>query len=296
MRGGRQRFVDDRLRAYLDRLRVAPESPSIDALTRLHRAQVERVPYETVWLHLGEPWTADPGEALERIALRRRGGYCYHVNGAFGELLRALGYQVTRHVGGVHGPGGPDPSAMSNHLVLTVAGLPTDDHPDGVWYVDAGLGDGLYEPLPLRSGTFQQGPFHFTLERVVDGVGSWHLLHDPELGSFTGMNFHMAPAATCAFDARHEFLATSPESSFARTVTAQLRHADGAEILRGLVLSNVGKGDPRVRVLRERDEWFAVLADRFGLTLEDVTRDAKDRLWARTLDANHAWEASQPAS
>ncbi|MDQ3738580.1 MAG: arylamine N-acetyltransferase, partial [Actinomycetota bacterium] len=256
--------------------------------------QVERVPYETVWLHLGEPWTADAGAALDRIARSGRGGYCYHVNGAFGELLLALGYQVTRHIGGVHGPGGPDPAAMTNHLVLTVAGLPTDDHPSGVWYVDAGLGDGLYEPLPLRAGTVRQGPYRFTLEPAVDGLGSWHLLHDPELGSFTGMNFDMAPAAPDAFDARHRFLATSPESSFARTVTAQLRRADGAEILRGLVLSHVGPSDPSPRVLLERDEWFGVLAERFGLTLDDVDTAAKDRLWVRTLNAHRAWEVSQP--
>jgi len=285
--------VDGHVRAYLDRLGVIPEPPSIDALRRLHRAQVERIPYETVWLHLGEPWTADPVAALIRIARHGRGGYCFHVNGAFGELLRALGYRVTRHVGGVHGPQGPDPGALSNHLVLTVTGLPTDDHPSGLWYVDAGLGDGLYEPLPLRPGTFRQGPYQFTLEQEIDGVGSWHLLHDPQLGSFTGMSFDLAPAATDAFDVRHRFLATSPASNFARTVTAQLRHADGTEMLRGLVLSSVGTGDGTARVLLERDEWFDVLADRFGLALDDVAPNAKDRLWARSLDAHQSWETSQ---
>lgn len=281
------------MRAYLERLGVTPEPPSIDALRRLHRAQVERVPYETVWLHLGERWTAEPNAALERIAHGSRGGYCYHVNGAFGELLRALGYQVTRHVGGVHGPDGPDPMAMTNHLVLTVAELPADDHPSGVWYVDVGLGDGLHGPLPLRAGTFHQGPYRFTLEPVVDGVGSWHLMHDPQLGSFTGMSFDMAPAAPDAFDARHRFLATSPESSFARTVTAQVRHAGGTEVLRGLVLSHVGTRDDSKRLLTQRDDWFGILADRFGLALDDVAPAAKDQLWARTVQAHHAWEASQ---
>ena len=38
---------------------------------------------------------------------------------------------------------------MDNHLVLTVSGLPTDDNAAGVWYVDGGLGDVLYDPLPL---------------------------------------------------------------------------------------------------------------------------------------------------
>ena len=42
--------------AYLRRLGLEAEPPSVDALQRLHRAQVERVPYETMWIHAGEPW------------------------------------------------------------------------------------------------------------------------------------------------------------------------------------------------------------------------------------------------
>ncbi|HET8595363.1 MAG TPA: arylamine N-acetyltransferase, partial [Intrasporangium sp.] len=98
-----------------------------------------------------------------RIALHGRGGYCYHLNGAMGLLLSSLGYSVCGHVGGVHGPEGPNPGAMGNHLVLTVVLPPSDDNPGGVWYVDGGLGDALRAvaarrgsprpaPLPPRSG------------------------------------------------------------------------------------------------------------------------------------------------
>ena len=121
-----------------------------EALHRIHRAQVETVPYETAWIHQGQRWSVDPGESMRRVAHDRRGGYCFHLNGALAELLSALGYRVTRHVGGVHGPDGPEPAMLTNHLVLVVHGLPTADNPYGQWYVDAGLGDALHEPLPLR--------------------------------------------------------------------------------------------------------------------------------------------------
>ena len=45
--------TDALLRAYLDRLGLDREPSSVDALFALHRAHVERVAYETVWLHLG---------------------------------------------------------------------------------------------------------------------------------------------------------------------------------------------------------------------------------------------------
>jgi N-hydroxyarylamine O-acetyltransferase len=143
---------DQDVAAYLRRLHLEAEPPSAEALRRLHRAQVEHVPYETVWLHLGEPWTVDATESVRRVAHHGRGGYCFHVNGAFSELLRALGYDVTRHVGGVHGPDGPSEDAMANHLVLTAAGLPSDDNPEGEWYVDVGLGDALARAVAAPRG------------------------------------------------------------------------------------------------------------------------------------------------
>src|SRR4051794_24285635 len=164
--------------AYLRRLELEAEAPSVDALQRLHRAEVEQVPYETVWIHTGERWSIDVEESVQRIATEGRGGYCFHLNGAFGALLSSLGYSVQRHVGGVHGPGGPEGYELTNHLVLTVADLPTDDHPGGVWYVDAGLGDALHEAVPLRAGAFVQAPFALSVEATPGGVGDWHLTHD----------------------------------------------------------------------------------------------------------------------
>src|SRR5437868_5974035 len=80
--------------AYLDRLGLDVEPPSVDALFQVHRAHVERVAYETLWIHLGEGWSVDPADSVERVARGRRGGYCFHLNGAMSELLRGLGYDV----------------------------------------------------------------------------------------------------------------------------------------------------------------------------------------------------------
>ncbi len=255
--------------AYLDRLGVEAEHPTAEGLVALHRAQVERVPYETLWIHLGQAWDTEVDAAVARIARQGRGGYCYHLNGAFGRLLEHLGYAVTRHVGGVHGPE-PADRDLSNHLVLTVAELPTAGNPEGDWYVDAGLGDALHEPLPLVAGRYAQGPFSYELVEPTDGIGDWRLLHDPK-GSFTSMSWRSAPAAATAFAERHVELSTSPESGFVRTVSAQRRDRDGCDILRGLVLTRVGAGaEPAVRLLDERGEWFAELADGFGLVLADI--------------------------
>jgi len=285
----------DDVDAYLDRLGLDREPPSVDALSALHRRQLERVPYETTWIHLGERWTVDRAASLHRVARRQRGGYCFHLNGALSLVLEDLGYDVTLHVGGVHGPDGPTEAAMTNHLVLLVHGLPSDDNPGGHWYLDAGLGDALHAPLPLRTGEHRQGPFAFALSEVTDGVGDWHLRHHT-LGSFTGMSFSAAPAAIDDFAARNVELSTSPDSNFVRTVTAQRRDADGVDVVRGQVLRRVGVAMGEGRTLATRTEWFDALGDLFGLTYPDVPTGQLDALWNRVHATHEAWLAREAAT
>lgn len=273
---------------YLQRLGVEPSAPSVDALTALHRAHVERVPYETFWLHLGEGWGITPHESLRRIVVDRRGGYCFHLNGAFAELLEWLGYHVTRHAAGVHDSNGPSQATIGNHLALTVRGLPDDANPDGRWYVDAGLGDAVHAPLPLVPGTYEQGPSVFAIG-AGDGVGDWSFENDAA-GSFAGVSVMAPSIAVEVFSARHQYNATSPESSFARTVTAQRRRADGFDIVRGCVLTSRGT-TTSTNTFETRADWLEAITDLFGIRLT-VPPKTVDGLWTYVSDAHDAWLAT----
>lgn len=282
------------LAAYLTRLGLDdPGPPSVAALAALHRAQVERVPYETLEIHLGRPTTVDPYESARRV-LRGRGGYCYHLNGAFSTLLGELGYDVRWHLAGVQRRDEPAPGANGNHLALTVHGLPAPECPDGVWLVDAGLGDGPHEPLPLRPGRFRQGPFTYQVVRSPVVCGGWRFVHDPA-GSFAAMDFAMATATPRDFAAMHQHLSTSPSSPFLRTVTVQRRDRTGVDVLRGCLLSRVDGVTERTE-LETAADWYAALVDLFGLRLDDVGADAKDTLWSRVRSAHEAWLARREAA
>ena len=273
--------------AYLRRLGVEAEPPSVEALFSIHRAHVEHVPYETTWIHLGERWDIDAHSSVERIAFHGRGGYCFHLNGAFSRLLATLGYDVSHHVGGVH-TADPSSNDLTNHLVLVVSGLPSPANPGGDWYVDAGLGDALYEPLPLVAGSYLQGPMTFELEETPGGIGDWHLVHDP-LGSFAGMNFRSSAATLDAFEDRHRHLSTSPDSGFVRTVTVQRRVRDGVSALRALTFTTRDRNGTATRLVTDRNDWFALLADEFRLTLDGVDTDQRERLWARARAGHDMW-------
>jgi arylamine N-acetyltransferase len=248
--------------------------------------------YESLWIHLGELWSIDGAESMARIAMRGRGGYCFHLNGGLGELLHTLGYNVVRHVGGVHGPDGVIEDDFTNHLVLTVHDLTTSANPEGAWYVDVGLGDALYEPLPLVPGTYEQGPFRLGLEQTTGGVGDWHLSHDPA-GWFDGMSWRSAPVEIGAFSERHAWYSTSPDSGFFKILTALRRDATGVDMLRGLSLKRLGDNASE-STLQTKAELTDALGDLFGIDIGHVTEQRREALWEDVYRAHQAWQAANP--
>jgi N-hydroxyarylamine O-acetyltransferase len=270
---------------YLRRLGIDdPGPPSAANLDRLHRAHVERIPYENIEIQLGCPTTVDPRESAARIVERTRGGYCYHLNGAFSLLLHELGYDVTWHKGGVQNRSEPAPvGATGNHLALTVQQLPTEDNPEGRWLVDAGLGDAQHAPLPLRPGRYRQGPFTYELHPSTAEPGGWRFEHDPR-GSFIGMDFRPTTATQDDFQERHTYLSTSPNSPFVRTCAVQRRDATGVDALTGCVLKRLP--EDTTTILDTQHDWFEALNDIFGLPLDDIDKPA---LWRRVAAAHEAW-------
>jgi arylamine N-acetyltransferase len=181
------------------------------------------------------------------------------------------------------------PGRVVNHLALTVHGLPATAAPDGRWLADVGLGDALHEPLPLAAGRTVQPPFELALSPSVVAPGGWRLEHD-ELGSFAGMDFWPEPAEPGDFTAAHLELSTSPSSGFVRVLVVARRTATTSEVLRGCVLQTVGP-DRTVtgRDLTGRSDWFDVVVDGFGLSLDDVTAEECDRLWDRVRSGHETW-------
>ena len=127
--------------AYLDRIGArAPERPDLPSLRRLMRSHLASVPFENLSIHLGEVIRLSDEALLGKIVDRRRGGFCYELNGAFAWLLRDLGYRVTMLGARVYGGGQLGPPY--DHMTLVV-------DLDEPWLVDVGFG----RFRPSRSGS-----------------------------------------------------------------------------------------------------------------------------------------------
>jgi arylamine N-acetyltransferase len=273
---------------YLARLEVpAPPAPTAAALGDLVRAHARRVPFENLLIQLNRPASLSTAVTVDRIA-RGGGGYCLELNGAFGALLAALGFDVRQHEGRVwyREPGPPDP--VVNHLALTVCCA------DGSWwFAEVGMGDAMCEPIPLEPGGYPQGPFDYRLEAIAGTAGQcWRFHHDPR-GSFGGMDFSLAPARSEVIEASHCWLSTAPESRFTRRLCVGRRDLSGVDTLRGRVLTRWDGAGRVHRCYDDVEEWFALLATDLGLPVGDLGTADREALWRRICAAHSAWEASQ---
>ncbi|MFJ8570356.1 arylamine N-acetyltransferase [Streptomyces sp. NPDC093514] len=268
---------------YLARIAITdPGSPSVEGLFALTRAHLERIPFENTEIQLGRPPGIDPELSVRRIGAGR-GGYCFHLNGAFAALLEQLGYDVTRHVGGMSAD--PQSTEVSgDHLTLTVR-IDGEAH-----FVDVGLGDGPPEPLPLREGRYERG-FGYGLRPLADGSG-WTFLNEDS--PFPAMNFRSAPATMADFAAEHLRLSTAEDSPFLQSFFMLRRNAGVMNRLHGKILLTLDPAGGRdKRELAGPEELFEAMATVFGRELDDLTAADRAALWARIERAHEAWHAAQ---
>ena len=246
--------------AYLRRVGVAPPVTADAAAVRLlHQAHQRAVPFENLSIHLGEPISLDSGDLFGKIVSRRRGGFCYELNGLFALLLEALGMRVQRVAARVHGGGGLSPPF--DHLALFVQ--PADG--SGRWLADVGFGRHSDYPLRLGHRGEQDDPAGRFQLAEADG-GDLDVLKDGE------PQYRIEPRerSLADFVPTCWWQQTSPQSHFtAGPVCTRL--TDGGRItLSGRTLIETSGGSRTETELASDDALLAAYRDRFGIVLDRV--------------------------
>ncbi|WIX81533.1 arylamine N-acetyltransferase [Amycolatopsis carbonis] len=131
--------------AYLAHLDLAlPTKADLAALRQLQERHLERVPFENLSVHLGEPIELTEEALFDKIVRRRRGGFCYELNGLFSALLRELGFDAALRGAQVFNDEGV-PGPPLDHAAVVVQ-LDGDQ-----WLVDVGFGRFSRGPLRLSA-------------------------------------------------------------------------------------------------------------------------------------------------
>lgn len=258
---------------YLGRIGLSePPRANLAGLTLLHRAHAFAIPYEAIDIQLGIPTSQDPAAIFDKLVTRRRGGWCYEMNGLLGWALGALGFEVRRAMAGTYRR---DRGSWceGNHVVLIVT------LPEGEYLADLGLGDALREPMPLRDGTYSQDGMSFGLAMQADGW--WHLDNDPS-GLPTHFDFFPGPADEARIEAHHMRLQSDPASIFVQGLRVIGMFPGGCATVLGRTYRRRVGGETVKRLIADPDDLARTLQGEFGIELDGLAE-----LWPR-LRARHA--------
>jgi len=254
--GDKEHLMD--IDAYLDRIHYhGPRTPDAETMRALHLAQMRAVPFENLSIHWGEPILLDDGALFEKVVTRKRGGFCYELNGLFAALLREMGFAVTMLSAGVARPDGSF-SPEFDHMALRI-------DLDEPWLADVGFGDSFREPLRLDSREEQvEGRQAFLIDEGEDGRRI--LARRGEDGEWKPVyRFSLRPYVYADYAEMCRFHQTSPDSHFTRNRICSLATPDGRLTLSGMKLITTRGGERRERELADDQEYAEALREHFGI-------------------------------
>lgn len=256
--------------AYLARISYAgPLAPTLPVLQGIHLAHLRSVPFENLDIHLGRPISLAVDDLFTKVVVRRRGGFCYELNGLFAALLREIGYDVTLLAAQFPLPDGREPIEC-DHLVLRVEA-------PGMAPVlaDVAAGrNGFVSPLAIECVAAQAQPTagaSFRLrpeERVM-----WLWRQEPDGEWERVYRFTWQPRQLAYFEAGCRYHQTSPDSGFTQKRICTLLTSDGRITLSDDVLITTRSGDRHEERLPDDAAWLAALQTWFGIDLIHARMD-----------------------
>ena len=246
--------------AYLQRINYTGSlEPTARTLRGLQLAHLLAVPFENLGIHSGEPIILEDKALFDKIVVRRRGGFCYELNGLFASLLGALGFDIrmlSAQVANAEGEFGPEFDHMA--LLVTL---------EERWLVDVGFGDSFREPLRLdERGIQAQGEMAY---RIVPEGSHLILMQRENNAEWKAQyRFTLRPYNYADYEGMCRYHQTSTESHFTRKRICTLATPAGRITLSDMRMITTVKGGGREeRVLANEEEYAKLLLEHFGIQL-----------------------------
>lgn len=255
------------LEAYLHRIRFdGVTDVSLDTLTRLHNAHFYAIPFENFDILMGRGIDLDPHAVFNKLVLKKRGGYCFELNGLFLEALKALGFKARALLARVHLTGTPSGRGHQLELV-SIKGRD--------WLVDVGFGmNSPRGPIPMeldrsvttdgRTIRLTDGGYFGTMFQALES-GEWKNLYSFDLG-------YVFPA-DIAYG--NHYTSTHPDTFFTYSRVAGLPFPGGGITLLDRTLKITTNGREEVQMLPDSPAYLDALKTHFSIELDASYDDLK---------------------
>lgn len=244
---------------YLRRLGIENFDLKITAesLKFLQHRHLLSVPFENLDIHWKRPILLDTNSFYQKIVEEKRGGFCYELNGLFGELLNELGFP-SRLVSARVSDGKGGFSNEYDHLaILTKIG-------GEEFLVDVGFGDFSAEPLRFVSDVEQTDKNGvFLIRKHSDGY--FEVVKESGDEWKSEYIFKNSARDLAEFAGMCEFHQTSPDSHFTQGKVCSLMLENGRKTLTDKKFIETRDGEKSETDINSEDEFNEFLAREFGI-------------------------------
>lgn len=246
--------------AYLKRINYrGSRVPSSETLRELQGAHLLSVPFENLSIHARKPIVLNNDALFRKIVEQRRGGFCYELNGAFGALLRELGFKVTMLSAGVAKEEGGFARDF-DHMCLLI-------DLEEQWLCDVGFGDSFLEPLLLNE-TGDQVQRRRAFKIVPDGGYFIFCRRDAGDEWKPQYRFSLTPRQYADYEEMCRYHQTSPQSHFTQNRICSRATETGRITLSGMrLITTANSGEREERTLTSQEEYDALLKKHFGIVM-----------------------------
>ena len=245
--------------AYLKRIgAVNPEKIDREALDKLVQAHHLSVPFEDLECnYLKKRVSLDPDVLFDKVVTRKRGGYCFELNGLFKDLLVAMGFDAFSVFARVRSMERP-----VRHRGTFVR------FSDGLYFVDVGFGG----PMPFGSVKLVDGLKQdicgetFWFEKEDDYW--WGLYRTNEAGEKEACLYMTTqPQPDIEFESMNYICSTEPGGRFVDTTLVNLRRPDGHCSITDRIFTIKKDGVKTEKEITSDEEFKDILSEYFGIKL-----------------------------
>jgi len=247
------------MQQYLERISyVGLLNPTSEVLSKLQLAHLMSVPFENLDIH--NKIEIDLKNLFDKIVTRKRGGFCYELNGLFFELLKEIGFTVKLISARVYDKK-KEYSPEFDHMAI-VASIKNDNY-----LVDVGFGEFAFSPIKIELN-----------KDTIDSRGIFRIdIFDENYMTVKKKNaegkfipeyiFSVKERQLEEFYARCYYHQTSSESHFTQNRICSLPTKDGRITLTGNTLKITENGKVNERHLNNEEEVQQELRNYFGIKL-----------------------------
>ncbi|MCP4456682.1 MAG: arylamine N-acetyltransferase [Cytophagales bacterium] len=250
------------VKAYLEKLGVLKELPSLNYLRELQKKHLLTIPFENLDIHFRRAITIDIRKIFDKIIPESRGGFCYELNFLFYHLLIHLGYDCHLISARVMNSQTREFGAEYDHMAVLVK-IQTD-----LYLCDVGFGDGFVYPKKLEETTLQMDLNRY-FQFLVDPDGNCFLKKTSDTLHFDPVyQFTTKYREPIEFIDMCDFHQSSPKSHFTGKKMITILTEEGRITLTDKKLKIVEKGEVLEMDVLNEDDFYSKMEEHFGISYQ----------------------------